>query len=176
MTDSELIERVLNGETSHFQELVARYKGFVFRTAYAVTGRTADADDVLQEAFFSAYQGLGKLQDRGNLRGWLHGITYHTAQDWLRKHIQKRTVERPLQDAENRPAPDDPNRGDDEMKQRIMAGLDGLTEALRQVVLLRYVEGMSYREISQTLGVTESVVGERLFRARQHFEKHLVAR
>ncbi len=176
MNDAEIVERVLDGDPSQFQEIVARYKGFVFRTAYAVTGRTADAEDVLQEAFLSAYQGLASLKDRANVRGWLYGITYHTAQDWLRRHIRSRTVEQALDGVPEKAAPDGPKTGESEMMERVLGGLQELPETLRQVMMLRYVDGLSYREIAQTLGVTESAVGERLWRARQQFEKVLVSK
>lgn len=62
------------------------------------------------------------------------------------------------------------------MKERVLSGLKELPETLRQIIVLKYVDGLSYKEIASTLGVSETAVGERLWRARQHFQKVLVAR
>lgn len=176
MTDAEVVALVLAGDRSRFQVLVDRHRGLVFRAALAVLGHAADADDVLQDTFLAAYQGLKELKDRDNVRGWLYAIAWHTAHDVLRRRIRARAVERSLEQAAEPVAPPDPAPGVQDVKQRIREGLDQLPEPLRQVILLKYVDGLSYRDISRTLDISEGAVGERLYRARKQFEQVLTAR
>ena len=84
--DSELVERALDGNLDAFDAIVRRYQDAVYAIALHRTGNFADAQDIAQEAFLTAYTNLSKLRDPSKLASWLHTITLYTYNHWQRKH------------------------------------------------------------------------------------------
>jgi RNA polymerase sigma-70 factor (ECF subfamily) len=91
--DALVISRVRAGDDDAFRELVDRHGRAVFRVAYRVTGRTEDAEDVVQETFLRAYRQLDRFEARSNVRTWLHRIATNCAIDLLRARPKREVAE-----------------------------------------------------------------------------------
>ena len=86
MTDEQIISRVRGGETRMFGELVQRHQDPVFGMALRFVGGRADAEDIAQEAFLRAYNGLDAFKGEAMFSTWLYRITFNLCADWLRRN------------------------------------------------------------------------------------------
>ena len=155
--DAKLVQCCLDGDTEAFGWLVDAYQGPVYATAYYYVGRHGAAEDVAQEAFLQAYRSLRRLRNPERFGPWLREITCRTAANWLRKHAarlqhetplpQKRTVY--IEDARHGPGARLERL---EQYDRIRQAIDRLPERYRPVVVLRYLQELSYREIGDFTG------------------------
>jgi RNA polymerase sigma-70 factor, ECF subfamily len=176
MTDSELVRRTLSGESAAFGELIRRHQGAVQGLAYHMTGSFADAQDMAQEAFVRAYLKLEQLQHPERLSAWLRQLTLNYCRSWLRK----RRETTPLEEVE--PALCDPGDSPAEALERaetrrlVRGALDQLTERNRLVLVLRYLGGLSYRDIARFLDVPLRTVEGRMHRAKQQLKGHVMTR
>jgi RNA polymerase sigma-70 factor (ECF subfamily) len=153
--DEILLGRAIDGDTGSFAVLVRRYTPMMRAYARRILSGSADVDDVVQDAFISAWQQLQNVKDPQHLKSWLMRITSRKALDRVRSA-------RPQQDL------------DDVRQAEAHAGLAALDRALRQLPdaqrqtwVLREVGGYSYDEISDELGIPTSTVRGLLARARK---------
>ena len=169
LTDQQLVERILAGSPEDFAPIMRRYNQRLFRTVRAIVRSDSDAEDVLQEAYVSAYRHLHQFAGRARLSTWLTRIAVNAALGHLRR--------KPLA-PEHIPVPtplDNPERALSQRQLRgaLEASIDALPEAYRMVFMLRVVQGLSGSETAACIGVDEQVVRKRLQRARQSLRKTL---
>ncbi|MDZ4860771.1 MAG: sigma-70 family RNA polymerase sigma factor [Candidatus Hydrogenedentes bacterium] len=153
----------LDGDTDAFGRLVEHYQGAVFATAYYYVGRHGAAEDVAQDAFFQAYRNLRRLNDPHSFGPWLREITSRTAANWLRKHAKRLNSETPLpykrpisiEDHRQGPASDAERT---ELYDRIQRAVDTLPERYRLPVVLRFLQELSYEEISEFTGESQEEI------------------
>lgn len=144
-----------------FDAFVQEHERMVRALALSWVRSPSAADDVAQEAFLRAWKAWGSLRDPSKAKTWLYTLTRHAAIDWLRRekrHKAEELVDVAAPEAERKP---------DELIERVAKLVDGLREDYRQLVLLRFVEQLSYAEIGEVLGLTASAVGEKLHRVRK---------
>src|SRR5207248_9895188 len=96
--DSELITRALRGDSAAYEEIVQRYQQIAFRTAYIITGSSADAEDAAQEGFVKAYRALDRFRPGADLRPWLLRIVANEARHPVRSPGRRRQRELRLTD------------------------------------------------------------------------------
>lgn len=140
-----------------FERLVREHQQMVYCVALSYCKDPAAAEDVAQEAFLKAYRSFDELRQPARLKTWLYSIARFGAIDWVRR--RRREQPAPVPD---RPAPPPA----EDRSERLMEIVNGLPEGYREIMLLRYVQGLSYLEIARTLGSTPSAVGEKLSRVR----------
>lgn len=178
--DEELVRRVASGEAEAFEPLVRRYADTVIRFARHMLGDHQAAEDVSQEAFLKAYAHIGRLEDPAKFATWLYSIARHSCLDWLRARHVGASVEgleaegAELEDA-SASAPEAPS----ETRETHAIALEELAKLrpdYREIILLKHVQGLSYKEISQMVGLSVSAVGEKLCRVRQMLRKRLARR
>jgi RNA polymerase sigma-70 factor (ECF subfamily) len=177
--DKELVLRFRRGETAAFDALVARYVRLAGAVAYAVLGDFEAAADVVQEAFLKVHGALAELREPEKFKGWLHGVVRTTALDALRKQKRARSSsleaieghEDLVPDAARGPAPRAEKK---ELEERVLRAIQGLPENYREVVIMKYLDERSYKEIAETLGITVETIESRLFRARKLLKSALV--
>lgn len=166
--DIELIEQVRGGDDDAFRYLVERHSRFLYRSAYRITGNSADADDVVQEAFLRAYRALDSYDGRASFPTWLHRIAVNCSLDLIdsRKRREGRVadVEDMTSIASSDAAPDRVALGA-EMQRAIAAAMDALTGNERTAFVLRHFEGMPLEEIGQILGTRMNATKNTIFRA-----------
>lgn len=148
-----------------FERLVREHQQMVYCVALSYCKDAAAAEDVAQEAFLKAYRNFDGVRRPEKVKTWLYSIARFTAIDWVRRRSHEQPA--PLPD---RAAP--PPGGDDRAS-RVMDLLRGLPESYREIVVLRYVEGLSYVQIARALGSTTSAVGEKLSRIRDILREKL---
>ncbi len=178
--DREYIDRVLSGEAAAFETLVRKYNRMAGAIAFAIVRDFSAADDVVQEAFLKAYQSLGSLREVDKFRIWLAGIVRSRAIDWMRRRKTIRTVPLASDDGGEEDSgmePCGPPTEDvvarKELREKILDAIESLPQEDRVVVVLKHMEGLSYKEIAEVTGTTVSAVESRLFRARQDLRKKL---
>jgi RNA polymerase sigma-70 factor, ECF subfamily len=182
--DAALIERCRAGDVAAFEPLVEKYRQRVWRLAYNTLRDREEAWDVAQEAFIRAYQALPSFRGQSAFYTWLYRIVMNVATDRARSRgAQGRAfgTERVPEEDWERALPDD-NPGDEapdaaaarrEQRQKIVKALDTLPEHHRKIVMLSDLEGLSYREIADTLEIPMGTVMSRLHNARKRLRDAL---
>jgi RNA polymerase sigma-70 factor (ECF subfamily) len=179
-SDAEVIQRCRRGEVEPFSLLVERYQDRVYNLAFRLLGNADDALDAAQDAFVSAYTALSRFDPARPFAPWLFRIVTNACYGILRKRRPDLSFEA-LEEQEAAPAaavtaPEtDPQQRvlrairDEEIQQAVLA----LAEPFRTVVLLRYMDEMSYEAIAATLEVPIGTVKTYLYRARQRLRTAL---
>lgn len=157
----------------------------IYRLAVKMLHDPQDAEDILQETFVKAYRYLGDFDGRSNLSTWLYRIATNEALMFLRRRrFGQVSIDDPSDGAEQDAEPlqildwcciPEAELMSDEARQTMQQAIDTLPESLRTVFLLRDVEGLSTREVSQVLDLSEVAVKTRLSRARLRMREHLTA-
>ena len=176
--DAECVFRCLSGDVDAYEELVQRYQAAVYATAYYYVGRYGAAEDITQEAFWAAYKGLANLRNPERFGSWLKEITTRTAANWLRKNGPRLNNETPLpyrrtisfEDARQGPEGCFQRK---ETHERVRGAIDALPERYRLPVVLRYLQELSYDEISQFTGESHEEIRGILHRASKQLREIL---
>lgn len=178
-----LVVRSQAGDTAAFELLVARHTRFAGSVALAVVSDYHAALDVVQEAFVKVLSKLDSLEDPRRFRSWLRNVVRSTALDSLRrKKVVGRSGEPlPGGDEESEPLPSPALSPEElleqsELRAQVREVVGTLPESQREVVILKYLEGLSYEEIADATGLTVSTIESRLFRARNSLRARLSAR
>mgnify|MGYP001942879979 CR=1 FL=1 len=186
-TDQNLVKRAQNGEQKAFQLLVERYQRKVYSVAMSMVRNPEDAMDLSQEAFIKAYRNLPNFQGSSSFYTWLYRIVVNLGIDHLRKsgRVQnidyddtyRRKDEEISGDGSILPSRLDADPGKSmmrkELAEQMRAALDSLSENHRTIIVLREVEGLSYEEMSDILGISKGTVMSRLHHARKNMQKAL---
>lgn len=175
-TDAGLVTDSLAGRGEAFSALVRRYQNYAYGVAVGALSDFELARDVVQEAFLCAYRDLHKLKDPARFGGWLHGIVRYTAYRALRELERVQALAEALGYATEAfaqtPSPDQ-SAEEAERREIVRRALERLNEKNREAVSLYYVDGLSYADIAEFLGVTEGTVQGRLQRARAQLREAL---
>ena len=166
------VERCLTGNAQAFEPLVRYYQNAAFATALGYVRSQVDAEDIVQDAFIVAYCRLGQLRDRKRFGGWLMHIVANRCKDWLRN--RSRTQTQPLESAET--ALEDVSvveHANHIRRLDLQEAIDQLPEHYRSAVLMYYLSGLSYREISDVMEIPLSTVCGRLQQGRIRLRKLL---
>lgn len=150
-----------------WEEIVRTHSARVYRLAYRLTGNQHDAEDLTQETFVRVFRSLSQYTP-GTFEGWMHRITTNLFLDQVRRKARVRFE--PLPDDAERVPGNSPEPGqviDDRLFDAdVQAALDALPAEFRAAVVLCDIEGLSYDEISATLGVKLGTVRSRIHRGR----------
>jgi len=163
--DSDLVQQSILGSREAFGLLVVRYSRSVRAVCLARIGRRSDLDDLVQEAFLRAYQGLSRLEDVSRFGAYLHRIAHNLSVDCLRRP----GLEAVAMEDVDLASPGEPTKALDvreERLEKLRRQVGRLPLALREAVLLFYFEQKSLGAIGALLGITEAAVNQRLHRAR----------
>jgi len=152
---------------STFSDRVAESQLRVFRIAYSVLGNAADAEEIAQEAFLSAYQNLAQLRDEEKFRAWVNRIAFRLALN--RQRGARRQMARDAQWQTLQPEAADGARNADEglLVQQVRRQIETMPEKLRRVLQLSLVEDMEAADIGEVLGIPAGTVRSRLHTARK---------
>ena len=174
--ESRIVQKVIRGDVNAFEKLVIEYEKSVYNIALRMTGNSEDASDMTQEAFIKAYNSLQSFRGDSKFSVWLYRIATNVCLDFLRSRSRKPTVSLSVEDNEGEEVQldvADESQSPELLLDRQMTresvrrGLDTLSPEYRQILLLREIQGLSYDEISQALGLEVGTVKSRIFRARK---------
>jgi RNA polymerase sigma-70 factor (ECF subfamily) len=182
--DHELVEQARRGSQPAFRALVERHQRKVFAMALAMLKDADAARDVVQDAFIKVHQHLGDFHGQSGFYTWLYRIAMNLCIDRTRR--SKRFAHVEFDDAQAHEGGGDfevaPVRlgfdpaqalTDKEIRQRVLAALDELSPNHRAVIVMREVEGLSYKEIADAMGCSQGTVMSRLFHARRRMQELL---
>ena len=174
--ESRIVQKVLRGDVNAFEKLVLEYEKNVYNIALRMTGNSEDASDMTQEAFIKAYNSLQSFRGDSKFSVWIYRIATNVCLDFLRSKSRRPTVSLSVEDNEGEEVQldvADESQSPELLLDRQMTresvrrGLETLTPEYRQILLLREIQGLSYDEISQALGLEVGTVKSRIFRARK---------
>ena len=177
------VQRVLDGDVNEYEKLVLEYQKNVYNLALRMTGDAEDAADMTQEAFIKAYNSLASYRGDSKFSVWLYRIVSNVCLDFLRARKRRQTVSLSVVDDEGEETEleiSDESASPEKLLERSMTrdavrrGLQELTPEYRQILILRELQGMSYDEIAETLGLESGTVKSRIFRARRKLCTFLV--
>jgi len=178
-TDAELVNRCLAGETDAFSELVLRYQGAVYGTAYNIAGNFEDAKDLAQEAFLRAYMRLSELRQPEKYASWLRRITVSVCLNWLEAQHETVSLEA-MQESESNhvelidstPLPSEQVEAV-ELREAVQEAIRALPEKYRLPLVLVYLDGLTYQDVARFLEVPLSTVKWRIHHARQLLKEEM---
>jgi RNA polymerase sigma-70 factor (ECF subfamily) len=181
LTDEQVVERVLAGDTACFEIVMRRYNQRLYRVARSILRDDHEAEDVMQDAYVRAYEHLRQFQGRAKFSTWLTRIAVHEA--LARARRRGRFLDSSCdgnEDPMNRiptsiPSPEQA-AFTGELGRLLEQAIDVLPDAYRSVFILRDVEEMSTEEAAGCLEITEENVKTRLHRARAMLRRELFAR
>jgi RNA polymerase sigma-70 factor (ECF subfamily) len=179
-SDEQIVERALTGDADAFGEIVRRWERKIFALAYGILGREEDARDATQETFLAAFRNLRAFRGEAKVSSWLHRIAVN--QCITRQRRAKVRNESALEDeaernasvfsasAEYSPARVVENQQNIEAVRRAVSSLP---IELRQVVLMKEFEELTFREIAEALDLPMSTVKSRLYTAFRQLQMRL---
>ncbi|MBV9159377.1 MAG: RNA polymerase sigma factor [Candidatus Kaiserbacteria bacterium] len=174
LTDEEIARTVQEGDIEGFGELVERYEAKLLRYGRKFLPRTEDIEDIVQDAFVSAFQNIKSFDTSRRFSPWIYQIAHNAFVNALRKHSRNPLT---MVDFDTflsyhvEEAPTDMEREHKEMRELIEKGLDELSPKSREILVLFYLEDFSYTEIADILQVPVGTVGVRLKRAREQLRQ-----
>ena len=169
--DEVLVRRVLEGDVEAFAGLVARHRERGLRFVTAMLGDSADAEEVLQDAFVRAYRGLRSCREPARFGAWFFQILVNRCR--TRATTRRRSAGLFVQDdaaLERAPAPPG---ADMEWREEITRALAQLDPLQREAFLLKHVEGLDYDEMARLTGAGTSALKMRVMRACEHLRASL---
>jgi len=179
-TDEQLVESAVSGNSEAFGEIVTRWDRKIFALCFGMLGREDEARDAAQEAFISAFRNLEKFRGDAKVSSWLHRIAVNQCLT-----VKRRTKTRSEDflndetDEESRvfvaPARLSPLRTTErnERSDLVRNAVLSLPEDLRQVIVMKEFEEMTFQEISDVLELPLSTVKSRLYKALKQLRRKL---
>jgi RNA polymerase sigma-70 factor, ECF subfamily len=174
MTDEEMVAQVLRGETGMFEVIMLRHNQLLYHVARAILRDDSQAEDVVQDAYVSAYEHLAQFAGRAKFSTWLTRIAVNEALAQFRRSGRYEQLESTSEEKGDRmdgfASPmlnPEQQASTSEMRRLLERSIDALPDAYRAVVMMRDVEEMNTIETAQALDITEENVKTRLYRAHK---------
>ncbi len=185
--DGQLVEACREGDANAFERLVRKYQTRMINISFRMTGNYDDACEAVQEAFLSAYRSIRRFRGDAKFSTWLYGICVNHSKNRLsqaarRSHYEVQSVDQPPMDPPSAtigPEPADPGPSvldqmeKKELQAKVQECIDALETSQKEVLVLRDIEGFSYEEMVDILGVPDGTIKSRLFRARENLRRGL---
>ena len=178
--DAQLVVRSLSQDHEAFGQLIDRHASKIVNLAYRMVGNRAEAEDLAQEAFLTAFKALPTFRADSKFSTWLYRIAANKCKDWLRARRpgmgqQDVDIEEMLdiQIAEERT----PERllSQQQVAQELEQAIQRLPPLYREAFVLKHVEGLSYEEMEAILGVNSDTLKMRVYKGRLQLSRDLAA-
>ena len=178
--DEQMVERALSGDPEAFGEIVRRWERRIFALAFGMLGREEDARDATQETFLSAFRNLRNFRGEAKVSSWLHRIAVN--QCITRQRRAKVRGETALEEEAEKnaavfalPMDASPARAAEKVERSsaVRSAVSALPPDLRQVVVMKEFEELTFQEISEVLNLPLSTVKSRLYTALRQLQLRL---
>jgi RNA polymerase sigma-70 factor (ECF subfamily) len=183
--EAVFVSRLQANEDAAYDELVRIYSASIYHVAYRMLGDSAEASDVVQEIFLKVFRNIGGFKGEAALKTWIFKIAFSEILNrlrwWKRRHrfatvsLDEQPNGNPAREnvADAGPTPEEVLHSK-ERETAIQLALSRLSREHRSIIVLRDIEGFSYNEIADVLGVSIGTVKSRLARARADLKKSLM--
>lgn len=173
--EQALVERFRQGDHSAFDGIVQRYAADVAALANRLLGWPQDVDDVVQDVFLAAFTGLRRFRGNCGLRTWLFTITVNMCRRRQRRRVFRIRTVAIEEDNPNLCSEENAEQAamDTETFARVRRAVRALPPKYREVVVLRYLQGLETSEMCELLGITANAMQVRLTRAREQLRESL---
>lgn len=176
--DAQLVARSLKQDHEAFGQLIDRHAGAIVNLAYRMVGNRAEAEDLAQETFLSAFKALSTFRADAKFSTWLYRIALNKCKDWLR-------VKRPGLSQQDVDVDEvlDVHVAEDRTPERLLSqqqvaleleqAIQRLPPLYREAFILKHVEGLSYEEMQEILGVNADTLKMRVYKGRVQLSREL---
>jgi len=178
--DAKLIERSLKQDSDAFGQLVERYATVIVNLAYRMVGDRTEAEDLAQETFVAAFKALPRFRADSKFSTWLYRIAANKCKDWLRakrpwQGVQDVDVDEVL-DAGVAAEERTPERllSQQQVAEQLDRAIQRLPPLYREAFVLKHVEGLSYEEMQEIVGVNADTLKMRVYKGRLQLSRELV--
>lgn len=162
--EADLVRRFQEGDQDAADALVKKYTRVTVGLIYSTIGAVQESDDLVQEVFLEAQKSVRRLRDPARFPSWLYKITRRVCNRWLRDHQR---APKHLETPEEIEQPPESAQGTGPSPDEIRRTVDGMPQALREVIYMRYFESLSYERMSALLDISPSAINARLMKARK---------
>ncbi len=183
MNDPELTALLKKGDRKAFEILVTTYQDRIYNSCLGIVHDPSDAEDLAQEVFVEVYRSVEHFKEEAKLSTWMYRIAVTKSLDHLRSKKRKKRfafVKSLFGEGDNEPRYDPPDfvhpgvqLENKERATHLFKAIDALPENQKVAFTLHKIEGLSYQEVAEVIGVTVSSVESLMFRAKQNLQKLL---
>ncbi len=172
-TDEELVQLYIDTQRNiYFETLYERYAEKVYRKCLSLVKDPAKAEDFTHDIFLKLIIKIGSFKEEARFSTWLYSITYNYCMDQLR--MNKKRAEKEIEEEMDIPDDADEDAIFDEQNldsRRLQRSIEKLTLEEKTILMMKYIDDLSIREISQIFKISESAVKMRLLRSRETLRK-----
>jgi RNA polymerase sigma-70 factor (ECF subfamily) len=163
--DLTLVEQACSGDTDSFTELCRRYYPAMVAIAHSIIGDRHLAEDTAQQTFAKAVRKMSNLKSKNKFAAWLAAICRNVALDVARsREALQSTEDLSMIAAESK---------ENDLSEAVKEALNKLSASAKEIIFLRYYDGMTYEQISAVMGISEQAINGRLRRAKKKMAKYL---
>jgi RNA polymerase sigma-70 factor (ECF subfamily) len=178
--ERQLVEAARRGDHQAFEALVLKYQDRIYRLVQRLVSGADVVDDLAQEVFIRAYRAIGEFKGDSSLYTWLYKIALNLCRNHYRTRGRRPPLEE-LDEADGSGSLEAAGASPEEevfrreFWEQLRRGLDELPDEQREAVVFCDLEGMSYEEMADVMGVPIGTVRSRIFRGRRALQRHLAA-
>ncbi|MBR4063289.1 MAG: sigma-70 family RNA polymerase sigma factor [Clostridia bacterium] len=182
----DLLLLAKKGDGRAFEQIVLQTERAVYNLAFSIVKKKEDAEDVTQETYLRLWRAASELKLESSLKLYILRTARNLALDLIRKNSKRDEIDTVILDAEGEfeidIADDSPDSRPDESylrkieKEVVRQSIEELPSAAREIIVLRDIEGLSYTEITEMLGLAEGTLKSKLFRARERLRKIILSK
>ncbi len=175
MNENQRVQQVLSGNTFAFSYFVETYQDMAITIAYRICGNMQDAEDVVQESYIKAYKNLHSFRSESKFSTWLYRIVYNTSVTYIKSQMWLSTKEAEIENAKDLESDNLDIKIEAVERNKIVSDiLQKMPKGDALLLTLYYMEDNPVKEIAKIVGLNESNVKVRLFRARKLFKELLI--
>jgi len=179
-SDAQLVARSLAQDQEAFGQLIDRHAAAIVNLGYRMVGNRAEAEDLAQETFLAAYKALSTFRADSKFSTWLYRIAANKCKDWLR-------VKRPGEGQYDLDADESLDLyvtedrtpelllSQQQVAEELERAIQRLPPLYREAFLLKHVEGLSYEEMEEILGINGDTLKMRVYKGRVQLSRELAA-
>ncbi len=179
-TDNQLVKIIRHGEHERYGELIDRYRGKLFAYLYCLIGQKDETEDILQNVFIKAYKNIARFDQSRKFSSWIYRIAHneavnHIKRKYLKKFVSWEDIVTAKDNLEMNGSEDD--AGEEWIKKERIKEVHDIVDRLpvkyKQVLILRYFSGKSYKEMAEILGKPVNTVGTLINRAKERLHQEI---